>query len=282
MKIGFNVLYWTTFLSEDQFGYLDQVKEIGYDGVELPVFSGTIEQYATIGKALKNAGLAATAVTVIPDQAHSPISENPEDRKRAFDYFQWAIDCSQAAGAEALIGPFYQPLGQFTGEPPTGDERKRAAEVHREAAEYAGTARVALAVEPLNRFECYFLNTLDQAAEYVAQVGHPNFHTMFDTFHANMEEKDPVQALRRNLGFVHHVHISENDRGAPGSGHVPWDGVFDTLVNGGYDYWLTIEAFSRALPDLAAVARVWREFDPPESVYEGGYRFIRDKLAARR
>jgi D-psicose/D-tagatose/L-ribulose 3-epimerase len=282
MKIGFNLLYWTTFLSEDQFGYLDQLKQIGYDGVEIPVFSGSTEQYEAIGKALKNSGLAATAVTVIPDQAHSPISENPEDRKRAFDYFQWAIDCCQAAGGETLIGPFYQPLGIFTGEPPTGDERKRAAEVHREAAEYADAARVALAVEPLNRFECYFLNTLDQAAEYVEQVGHPNFHTMFDTFHANMEEKDPVLALRRNLGSVRHVHISENDRGAPGSGHVPWDGVFDTLVEGGYDRWLTIEAFSRALPDLAAVARVWREFDPPEAVYEGGYRFIRDQLAARR
>src|SRR5690606_36425779 len=169
------------------------------------------------------------------------------------------------------------PLGVFTGSPPTDEERKWAAGVHRDAAEYARSAGVALAVETLNRFECYFLNLHDQAAAYVRQVDHPNFHMMFDTFHANLEEKDPIGSLRRNLAFTRHVHISENDRGAPGTGHVPWEDVFRTLVAGGYDGWLTIEAFSRALPELAAVTRVWREYDPQEEVVEGGCRFIREQ-----
>lgn len=277
MKVGFNVLYWTPFLSSDHFHRIDQLKKIGYDGIEIPLFEGTPEHYRTVGQLLRDQELGATAVTVIPDESRNPISRDPANRRRGLDFLKWAIDCCEASGAEVLVGPFYQPLGAFTGSPPTEDERNFAADVHREAAAYGQTAGVALAVEALNRFECYLLNTHDQAAAHARRVDHPNFHIMFDTFHANMEEKDPVAALERNFKAVRHVHISENDRGAPGTGNVPWEGVFRTLASHNYDGWLTIEAFSRVLPELAAVTKVWREFDAPEAVYEGGHNFIREQ-----
>ncbi len=79
-----------------------------------------------------------------------------------------------------------------------------------------------LAIEPLNRFECYFLNTMADARAYVQRVGHPNFGALYDTFHANIEEKDPVGVIAQTIDVIRHVHVSENDRGTPGRGHVPW------------------------------------------------------------
>ena len=112
------------------------------------------------------------------------------------------------------------------------------------------------------------LNTVDDAAAMVRAVNAPNYGLLYDTFHANIEEKDPVGVIAPNLPFINHVHFSENDRGTPGKGHVPWAATMRALKHGGYDGWCTIEAFGRALPALAAATRVWRDFFPNrEEVY---------------
>jgi D-psicose/D-tagatose/L-ribulose 3-epimerase len=277
MKIGFNMLLWTPHVTEEHFPLFEKLKETGYDGVELEVFEGTPDHYHRISEELTRLGLERTAVTIVPDEAHNPISANPDHRRAALDHIKWAIDCSEALGAELLCGPFYQPLGCFSGTGPTADEKDWAAEVHRKAAEYGLKHGVFLAVEPLNRFECYFLNTIADGAAHVARVNHANFGLQYDTFHANIEEKDPIGCLEQHLPVIRHVHISENDRGTPGKGHVPWSRVFDVLKRGGYDRWLTIEAFGRTLPDLAATTCVWRELSTGNhEVYTEGYKLIRD------
>jgi D-psicose/D-tagatose/L-ribulose 3-epimerase len=284
MKVGFNMLLWTTHVTEEHLPILETLKKAGYDGVEIPLFEGKIAHFEKVGKAIRDNGLACTSVTVIPDEMHNPISSDAEHRKGAVDYLKWAIDCSQALGSEILCGPIYQPLGVFTGKAPTEEEKRRAAEVHRKAADFAAKANVTLAVEYLNRFECYFLNTMADAAAYVKRVNHPNVGVLFDTFHANIEEKDPVGCIGKYIDVVKHVHISENDRGTPGKGHIDWPGTFKALRSGGYDDWLVIEAFGRALPDLAAATRVWRDFFPSaDEVYTEGLKFVRKqwKAAAR-
>ncbi len=103
---------------------------------------------------------------------------------------------------------------------------------------------------------------------------------MYDTFHANIEEKDPVGAIKTINKHLIHVHISENDRGTPGKGHVPWDATYKALRKAKYDGWLTIEAFGRSLPQLAAATRVWRDFAPSyEEVYRFGYRSMKQGWA---
>ena len=278
MKVGFNLLLWSTHFVESEFPILGKLKAVGYDGVEVPIFdTSDLGHYEKIGQALKDHGLRATAVTVVPDEAHSPISADAAHRAGAVEHLQRVIDCAQAAGAETLCGPYYQPLGEFTGDGATEDELARGAEVHRELAAYAERAGVVLAIESLNRFECYFLNTIDQAAAYVKRVDHPNFGTMFDTFHANIEEKDPIGALETHFDVIRHIHISENDRGTPGKGHAKTRETIRVAKQRGYAGWLTIEAFGRALPDLAAATRVWRDFFPSqEEVYTDGYRLIRE------
>ena len=277
MNIGFNMLLWTPFVTEEHFHLFEPLKKIGYDGVELEIFEGDPAHYGKIAQVLKDTGLDATAVTIIPDEDHNPISPNAKHRAASVDHLKWAIDCSAALGSTILCGPFYQPLGKFSGQGPTSDEKAWAADAHRKAAEIARDAGITLAIEALNRFECYFLNTVADTAAHVTRVDHPNLGLMYDTFHANVEEKDPIGCLAANMQILRHVHISENDRGTPGRGHVPWAETFRTLRRGGYDGWLTIEAFGRTLPDLAATTCVWRDLSGSnEEVYTEGYKMIRE------
>ena len=281
MKTGFNLLLWTTHVTEQHLPLLAKLKACGYDGVEVPLFEGAVGHFRGLGRAIADHGLACTTVAVLPDEAHSAVSPDPASRAGALEHLRWAIECSEALGSGLLCGPFHQPLAVFSGSGPTEDEKARAAEVHRAAAEVAAQAGVVLAIEPLNRFECYFLNTMADAKAYVERVGHPNFGALYDTFHANIEERDPTGVIGETADVIRHVHISENDRGTPGKGHVPWPATFRALRAAGYDGWLTIEAFGTALPALAAATKVWRDFFPSrEEVYEVGIQTIRDGWAA--
>ncbi len=281
MKIGFNMLLWTTNLVEEEFHLLEKIKQVGYDGVEIPIFGGEekVDHYQNISKVLKDNDLDCTSVTVIPDESRSPISDDEGVRSNSLEYLKWAMDCSHALGSEILAGPYHQPLGVFSGEPPTQKEKENAAKVHQQAADYAKNLNLKLSIEPLNRFECYFLNIAEDASDYVDMVGKDNFGFLYDTFHANIEEKDPVGVIGKTAKNINHIHISENDRGTPGKGNIPWKDTFEAIKNTNYDGWLTIEAFGRALPDLAAATRVWRDFFPSkEEVYEEGYKFIKQNL----
>lgn len=281
MKAGFNMLLWTGHVTEDDFPRLGTLKKAGFDGVEIPLFGGDAAHFEKVGKAIKDNGLGCTSVTVIPDEEHNPISADAGHRKGGLEHLKWAVDCSQALGSEILCGPFYQPLGVFSGTAPSEEEKQRAAEVHQQASDYAAKANVTLAVEFLNRFECYFLNTMAATADFVKRVNKPNYGVLFDTFHAHIEEKDPVGCISPNIDIIKHVHISENDRGTPGKGHVNWTGTFKALRSAGYDGWLMIEAFGRALPDLAAATRVWRDLSAsPEEVYTEGLKLIKEQWQA--
>jgi D-psicose/D-tagatose/L-ribulose 3-epimerase len=159
-------------------------------------------------------------------------------------------------------------------------EVKRGISYHRKVGDYAARHDIRFALEALNRFECYFLNTLQQLADYLDEVDHPAIKGMYDTFHANIEEKDPVAAIKTIRKHMIHVHISENDRGTPGKGHVPWAATYKALRAAKYDGWMTIEAFGRSLPALAAATRVWRDFFPSQqSLYLDGIKQIKSGWA---
>ena len=281
MKTGFNLLLWTTHVTSEHFLLLDSLKNAGYDGVEVPLFEGTPEHFRSVGKAIESAGLACTSVTVLPDEAHSAISPDPASRQGAVDHLGWAIECSEALGSEILCGPFHQPLAVFSGEGPSEEELACGIEVHRKAADRAAESNLTLALEPLNRFECYVLNTMAATKDYVRRVDRPNFGALFDTFHANIEEQDPIGCIALTGDVIKHVHISENDRGTPGRGHIDFEATMMMLRTTGYDGWLTIEAFGKSLPALAAATKVWREFfDSEEEVYSVGLKTMKDAWSA--
>ena len=276
MKLGFNLLLWTTHVVDEHVPLFDRLKSTGYDGVEIPLFEGQVSHYKRLGRIVKDAGLASSAVTILPT-GKSAIAAEAAERALALDHLKWAIDCAAALSANVLCGPFHQPLGEFSGVGPTEAEKSHCVEVHKRAAQYAAMSGIELSVEPLNRFECYFLNTARDAQALVDRVDEPNYGYLYDTFHFNIEEKSLPEAIRLTASAINHVHISENDRGIPGTGHVDFAAVFDALKQSKYDGWLTVEAFGQALPDLAAATKIWRPlFVMPEDVYQGAFWLMRE------
>jgi D-psicose/D-tagatose/L-ribulose 3-epimerase len=282
MKLGFNLLLWTPHVTAQHEGILRDLKKTGYDGVEIPMFEGDPEHYARLGALLDKIGLERTVVSVL-GPGSNPLAADKAQQQAALARAKWAIDCCAALGAPILAGPMHSELGFFSGNPATAAERKRGLSFHRRAGDYAAKKDVRFALEALNRFEVYFLNTMEQLAEYLDEVDHPAVKAMYDTFHSNIEEKDPVGAIRTIKKHMIHVHISENDRGTPGKGHVPWAATYKALRAAKYDGWLTIEAFGRAMPALAAATRVWRDFFPNrEEVYKFGYKSMKQGWAKAR
>jgi D-psicose/D-tagatose/L-ribulose 3-epimerase len=277
MKIGMNLLLWTGHVTEAHRDVLQALKHTGFDGVEVPVFDvSDTAHYTALARLLDDLGLDRTVVAIIPDEAHSPISPDAGARQGAVDHLRRVIDCSAALGGQVLAGPWFQPLGVFTGEKPSEAELDRCAEVHSRILPVMRDAGLTPGLEPLNRFEAHLLNTCDQAIAYAERVG--GIGILYDTFHANIEEKDPLAALRalHASGHLSHVHVSENDRGTPGRGHARIRETIRELKALRYDGWLTIEAFGRGVPDLAAATRVWRDFfASEEEVYTEGFDLIR-------
>jgi D-psicose/D-tagatose/L-ribulose 3-epimerase len=263
MKYGLNLLLWTTDVAEAHYPLLDKIKTWGYDGVELPVFELDVARFKNLGERLNSLGLERTAVAISTAE-NNPISDSPAVRQAAVDRLKKIIDVCHAVGAEKLCGPFHSAIGQFSGTGPTADEWKWGKETMRAVADHAQQANVTLVLEYLNRFECYFLNCASDTARFVKEINHPFVRMMYDTFHANIEEKNAMSAIKACASVMVHVHISENDRSTPGEGHVDWDTTFKALKDVAYEGWLVVEAFGLALPALAAATKIWRRMYPSE------------------
>jgi len=280
-KIGFNTLVWSAVVSDDLFPIIDRLKEIGYDGVECLIGSPDEKAYKRFGEHAHNIGLETTSVFVVGVD-ENPVNPSSEIRARGLDRIKWGIDRAHDMSAKVMCGPFHSAHGFFTKKPPQDEEYQRCAEVLHTAGEYAAQAGITLALEALNRFECYLCNTMEQLQRLVKASDHPNVKAMFDTHHANIEEKKNQTALQTIAPYLAHVHISENDRGTPGDGLVQWDENFSALADIKYDGWLTIEAFSRNDPDFANAINVWREYSAPWDMATKGLAFIKQQLSARK
>lgn len=273
-KIGFNVLAWSAVVSDKLMPIVERLKETGYDGVECLIGSEDKNAYLRFGNHANDLGLEVTSVFVL-DKDENPISSSSAIRSKALERIKWAIDRAHDMNAKVICGPFHSAHATFSKDAPQDQEYAWSAEVLHAAGDYAASADVTLALEAVNRFECYLCNTMDQLTGLVNRAAHPNVKAMFDTHHANIEEKTNREAISKVAPVLAHVHISENDRGTPGDGHVHWDETFSALAKIKYDGWLTIEAFSRNDPDFANAINVWRDYSKPWDIAENGFKFIK-------
>ena len=278
MKYGMNLLLWSGEMNDGLIPVLKMLKNLGFDGVELPIFNTDLD-YAKWGKILDDLGLARTAVT-IRGESDNPISADAKVRQLGIDNSKKVLDCCAAVGATTLVGPFHSAIGVFSGRGPTTDEWKWGVDSMRAVAEHAGKVHVTLGVECLNRFETYLLNSHADAARFCREVGHPRCRMMYDTFHSNIEEKSISLALHGCADMLCHVHISENDRGTPGKGNVRWCETFETLRQINYNGWLVVEAFGLALPEIAAATKIWRRmFESEEQLSRDALAFMKAEVA---
>ncbi len=281
MQYGMNLLLWTDTLGEDTLPLLEKLKEIGYDAVELPMFDVDPANYAPWKDRLDGLGLKRTGVTVRGGDSN-PMSNDPNERKKGVADNKAAVECCQAVGADTLVGPFHSGLGVFSGQGPTNDEWKWAVDGMREVAEHAEKCGVTLALEYLNRFECYLLNTAADTARFCKDVNHPRCKAMYDTFHSHIEEKNVPEAIKALKGQLAHVHVSENDRSTPGKGNVRWDETFDALKAIGYDGMMTVEAFGVALEKLIPATKIWRRmYDTEEQLARDALTFMKAEVGKR-
>jgi D-psicose/D-tagatose/L-ribulose 3-epimerase len=275
MKFGVNTFIWTAVFDDSHYALLPGIKKAGFDGVELPLINPDQVDAADIRRVLAENELECTFCSVIPSGL-SAISDDAEVRRKTRVHLETCIQVAAEAGSRLIAGPIYSPVGYLPGRRRNSDEWNRAIECYQSLGDALARNDVALAIEPLNRFETYFLNTADDAAALCEAVGNPRVGVLFDTFHANIEEKDVPSACRRLGRHLLHVHTCENDRGTPGTGHVDWPGVFGVLREMKYDGWLTIESFGFALGELSAAASIWRDLAPtPESIAFEGIKFLR-------
>jgi len=275
MKFGVNLLLWMADFDESHLPLLSRIRAAGFDGVEALMYKGRDFAVDAFRKGLAETGMECTICSVMVDRL-SLISEDAAIRTKAVEQLRENIAVTAQIGAKIIAGPLYSPVGYLSGTRRTPDEWKRGVDCWQQLGPWLAQHDVTAAIEPLNRFETYFLNTAADAARFCDEVGHPNVGILFDTFHSNIEEKNIADGLRKVAPHLKHIHTCENDRGTPGTGHVEWKSVFEAIREIGYDDWLTIESFCSTLPEIAAATAVWRDLAAtPEAVAFDGIWFLK-------
>ncbi len=249
--------------------------EAGLDFVEIPLLHPESMDVSRTRELLDRYGIGCTCSLGLPKAAHLPFA--PE---RAEEFLKAAVDVTAALGAPALSGAIYTHLGTLTGRAPSEEELEAVARVLRSVARYAAERGLSLGVEPVNRYESYLINLASQACEMLGRIGEPNVFVHLDTYHMNIEEKgfyDPIVATGERMGYI---HLSESDRGTPGTGNVHWDEVFRGLEATGYDGYLVMESFAAVNEDIIGATALWRDVvGDPQALIRDGLSFLREKAA---
>lgn len=278
MRLGVNTLIWTAQFGLEHLPLFETIQQHGFDGVEVAGFHfrdfPAREVKATAG-ALGLDLILCSALTGTLSLA----SEDAAVRQTTCDFLRIACDTAVAIGTDTLVGPFCTPVGYLPGRRRNAGEWQRVVEGLQSVMPHFEQAGVKMAIEPLNRFETYFLNTTADAVRLCEEVGSPNVGILFDTFHAHIEEKSTRDALVAAGKRLFHVHTCENDRGAPGSGQVHWQGVKEGLAAASYEGWCVIESFGFSIKEIAAAACIWRDLAPsPDEIAWEGAKFLRRLL----
>lgn len=280
-KVGMNLLLWTDSITlEKDRELIKKVMGFGFDGVEIPVFAGMdMDEAKRLGEFLKEENIPCTALSVIAPDLGNSVSTDKALRDSMVTLVKNHIDYSVELGAELLMGPLSQALGYFSGARPTGQEWQWSVDACKAFGEYAGKKNMTLSIEPLNRFEQYMVNTAETAVEYIKAVDMEHVGLIMDTMHMNIEELDIAKAMEYAMPYTNHIHISENNRGIPGSGHACRKDVFDVINKSGYDGWLTIEAFNEGAPSMQGPLHLWRAFaSSDDDLARRGLAYIRSMI----
>jgi D-psicose/D-tagatose/L-ribulose 3-epimerase len=240
VKYGVNTLIWTGAFDRSHLEVLPRIREWGFDGVEVAVFSFEGFPAREVRREIERSGLECTFCSVLPAPRNA-ISGDESARRAARTYMEDCIKTAADIGAQCLAGPFYSPVGHLEGRRRTEEEWRREVAFLQSLGPTLDANGVDLAVEPLNRFETYFLNTAADAVSLCAEVGHPRVGVLLDTFHMNIEEPDIFASIRDCGERIFHFHVADSNRWHPGAGHLDFRSILAALCATGYDGYVSGE-----------------------------------------
>jgi len=267
---GLELLLWTEFVRKENMPLLKKAKDLGFDGVELFLNEPEAFPVEETKRALKETGMKASFAVCL-DKDTNTISPDPNVRKAGVSLFKKCIDTASAVGGpgSGIGGVNYAGWGYFTGTSRTDQEWEWGTNCYREAARYAKDKGINLNIEPVNRFETFFINCAADAVQFCKDVGEPNVKVHLDTYHMMREEKDLYKAITGTGKYLGYFHACENERGVPGTGLVPWETVYKALKDMDYKGWITIESFTPDIKSVARLTAIWRKHAPSADVLAG-------------
>ena len=249
--------------------------EAGLDFVEIPLLHPESMDVSGTRDLLDRYGIGCTCSLGLPKAAHLPFAPDAAER-----FLRTAVDVTAALGSDALSGAIYTHLGTLTRKPPTEDELAAVARVIKDVARYAAQQDVSLGIEAINRYETYLINLASQADAMLDRIDEPNVFVHLDTYHMNIEEKGFYDPIVVSGSRMQYIHLSESDRGTPGTGNVHWDEVFRGLEAVGYNGRLVMESFAAVNEDIIGATALWRDVvGDPQALIRDGLTFLRDKAA---
>jgi D-psicose/D-tagatose/L-ribulose 3-epimerase len=257
--IGASTWIWASPLSDERLSTLaPHVRGLGFDVIELPVENFGDWDPGRAGELLAEQELGSSLCAAMPPGRD--LLTHDDEVASTQDFLLRCIEVAERIGAPVVGGPMYSAVGRrWLLEP---DERRgtieQLTEALRPVVDHAGEHDVRLALEPLNRYETSLINTAEQGLEVIEAVDSPALGLLLDTYHMNIEEKSPADAIRLAGRHLYHVHASASDRGAPGADNVDWTAIAGALRDVAYGGVLCIEAFTPEERAIAQAAHIWR------------------------
>jgi len=280
MKIGVYGLLWTAGITISELFVLDKCKEFALDGIEIPLLSYMQEKLPIreLKSRADDLGLALITSTGLEEET-SIVSEDKQKRERGKAFLKKCIDIAFDLGSDELSGVIYAPWAVLKGRRRTEWEYENCVESLKEVAEHAEGAGVYLCLEPVNRYEGYFLNTAEQGKALLKDIGHKHVKLHLDSFQMNIEEQSMYEAVKTAGKDLYHFHVCASHRGVPGTGHIEWDEIFKAFKEIGYNNWLVIESFEPNNQDIGANVCIWRDLaESSDAIAREGSAFLRKML----
>ncbi len=257
--IGVNTWVWTSPLRDDNIAPLARrIADMGFGAIELPLESAQDWDAAYVRDIVDETGLVPVVIGAMgPGRSLLGRAGNVAATQ---EYLRACLGAARTLGATVVAGPFYAPTG-VTWRMSEAERAAASAELRRSLeplVSEAAEAGITLAVEPLNRYETSILNTVDQALDALGPLLGPGLGLALDTYHLNIEEKRPDDAIRRAGDAIAHVQVCGNDRGPVGDDHTDWPGILAALDDAAYSGILGLESFTGENATIAVAASVWR------------------------
>lgn len=281
-KLSISAWVWTSTPEENNFDFINKAASIGYQGVEIPTFTGDINK-KSLGETISSVSKKMYPIIVGGGSRQMDLtSNNLQNRKNAYRYIEKLIELCEFVDSELICGPLYAPVGKLKliSDHLRNKILDRVASSFKTLSNKLEDSGIKIALEPLCRYDTYLINTVDQAIELISRINSDNFGILIDTFHTNIEEESISKAFEISGKKTYHIQVCENNRGIPGSGQINWKEVKKSLKLFNYDKWISVESFTPYDDKFSEKMRMWRKFSPDQDFFaKESYSFLKHLLS---